>query len=62
MLQGPNFPNRPGIGGGGGLFNPMDPSFRSEISLTIDFQVTSDMDDNRKPWAKVTLIFNQAVI
>ena len=54
----PNYPgignNRPGIGGGGGLFSPMDPSFRSEISLTIEFRVTSSMDDNKAPWVKVT--------
>ena len=50
-----NNPNRPGIGGSGGIFNPRDPSFRSEISLTIDFRVTSSMDDNKAPWVKVSV-------
>ena len=65
MQNNPNFPgmgnNRPGIGGGGGLFSPMDPSYRSEISLTIEFRVTSSMDDDKAPWVKVNFTPNYAL-
>ena len=64
----PNYPgignNRPGIGGGGGLFpgNAMDPSFRSEVSLTIEFRVTSSMDDNKAPWVKVSTDYSKSMM
>jgi hypothetical protein len=46
--------NRPGgIGGIGGIGQFMDPSYRRDLSITVEFTVADELEDDDDPWIKL---------